>query len=330
MGTMEATCGAPVGAGMMAGLKTKGSMTGRVTRQITETFRSLCGAVTCRDLKGISTGWVLCPCDESVLTPCRLTEKVWSCPEQPNRPGSGSERRSMMKPFWKRWRTAAVLVGIAGILLFASPLSPRAAESSYACRPFSDETVALTRCEGTEEWVEVPSVWDGKTVVAVEEGCFEHHPEIFEIVLPDSVTSIGRRAFADCENLTEVAFPKTISTVGKEAFADCPSLSSIRFYGTPDEFLAISMDSETRDLLREKLLFYKENPLSPEEVSRMRKSSAAYQTASAASPEENREGQFQAMMLIAVAALILLVAADLILRRKSSRQDDGDRNNRDR
>ena len=66
MGTMEATCGALVGAGMIAGLKTKGSMTGRVTRQITETFRSLCGAVTCRDLKGISTGRVLCPCDECV------------------------------------------------------------------------------------------------------------------------------------------------------------------------------------------------------------------------------------------------------------------------
>ena len=51
MGNMQATCGALIGAGMIAGLKTEGKGTLKVTRQIQEAFREACGAITCRDLK---------------------------------------------------------------------------------------------------------------------------------------------------------------------------------------------------------------------------------------------------------------------------------------
>ncbi len=66
MGNMEATCGALIGAGMIAGLVTEGRMTVRYNRQILEGFRSRCGAVTCKELKGLATGRVLCPCQECV------------------------------------------------------------------------------------------------------------------------------------------------------------------------------------------------------------------------------------------------------------------------
>lgn len=66
MGNMEATCGALVGAGLVAGLHTQGNGTVRLTRQISEHFKSKCGAVICKELKGIGTGKVLCPCDQCV------------------------------------------------------------------------------------------------------------------------------------------------------------------------------------------------------------------------------------------------------------------------
>ena len=66
MGNMEATCGALVGAGIAAGIITEGKMTVRYTRRIVELFRNKCGAVTCADLKGRSTGRVLCSCDDCV------------------------------------------------------------------------------------------------------------------------------------------------------------------------------------------------------------------------------------------------------------------------
>ena len=64
MGNMEATCGALIGAGMIAGLKTEGKGTLSKTKQIQEEFVKRCGALKCRDLKTVTDGKPLCPCEE--------------------------------------------------------------------------------------------------------------------------------------------------------------------------------------------------------------------------------------------------------------------------
>ncbi|MCR5510717.1 MAG: C-GCAxxG-C-C family protein [Lachnospiraceae bacterium] len=66
MGNLEATCGALIGAGMIAGLKTEGNGTLKIARQIQETFRERCGAIKCKDLKTITDGKPLCPCEDCV------------------------------------------------------------------------------------------------------------------------------------------------------------------------------------------------------------------------------------------------------------------------
>ena len=66
MGGMDATCGALIGAGMIAGLKSGGKGTVRLTKPLSAKFKERCGAMSCRDLKGIDTGTVLCPCEDCV------------------------------------------------------------------------------------------------------------------------------------------------------------------------------------------------------------------------------------------------------------------------
>ena len=66
MGNMEATCGALIGAGMVAGLKTEGKGTLGITRQIQEEFATRCGALKCKDLKTMTDGKPFCPCEECV------------------------------------------------------------------------------------------------------------------------------------------------------------------------------------------------------------------------------------------------------------------------
>ena len=66
MGNLEATCGALIGAGMIAGLKTEGRGTLGITRQIQEEFNNRCGAIKCKDLKTVTDGKPLCPCEECV------------------------------------------------------------------------------------------------------------------------------------------------------------------------------------------------------------------------------------------------------------------------
>ena len=66
MGCMESTCGALIGAVMVAGICTDGKGTPRVSGQLVRNFEAKCGATICKELKGIETGAPLCPCPECV------------------------------------------------------------------------------------------------------------------------------------------------------------------------------------------------------------------------------------------------------------------------
>ena len=71
MGTMEGTCGALVGAIMIASLRAKDGEAMKLSRQILPRFRELCGATICRELKGVGTGKVLCSCENCVRNAIR-------------------------------------------------------------------------------------------------------------------------------------------------------------------------------------------------------------------------------------------------------------------
>lgn len=66
MGCLEATCGALVGAVMVAGILTDGAGTPRYSKQILSRFQETSGATICKELKGVGTGKVLCECPECV------------------------------------------------------------------------------------------------------------------------------------------------------------------------------------------------------------------------------------------------------------------------
>ena len=76
MGTMDGTCGALVGAIMVAGLRTDGANTVALSRKILPRFRELCGATICRDLKGVDTGKMLCSCDNCVRNAVLAAEEA--------------------------------------------------------------------------------------------------------------------------------------------------------------------------------------------------------------------------------------------------------------
>lgn len=73
MGCMEATCGALVGAGMVLGMCGGNMMQAKALHQ---KFTERCGASVCKELKGVETGKVLCPCDECVRNAVRALEDI--------------------------------------------------------------------------------------------------------------------------------------------------------------------------------------------------------------------------------------------------------------
>ena len=50
---------------------------------------------------------------------------------------------------------------------------------------------------------------------------------IGEIVIPNSVTSIGSEAFRNCSNLTSVTIPNSVTSIGNEAFYGCSNLEKV-------------------------------------------------------------------------------------------------------
>ena len=56
------------------------------------------------------------------------------------------------------------------------------------------------------------------------------------VTIPDSVKSIGYKAFYKCTSLTSVTIPDSVTTIGEYAFEDCTSLTSITI---PDSITSI-------------------------------------------------------------------------------------------
>ncbi|MBQ3656038.1 MAG: C_GCAxxG_C_C family protein [Bacteroidales bacterium] len=66
MGGMEGTCGAIVGAVIVAGVLNGGMGTPKISRRIVQKFREKSGATICKDLKTMTDGKPLCECPQCV------------------------------------------------------------------------------------------------------------------------------------------------------------------------------------------------------------------------------------------------------------------------
>lgn len=73
----------------------------------------------------------------------------------------------------------------------------------------------------------IPSTIDGKVVTGIGDNALEDS-DFSTLILPDTITYIGERAFANCENLTDVFIPASVTFIGEDAFIDCPNLRTIR------------------------------------------------------------------------------------------------------
>ena len=66
----------------------------------------------------------------------------------------------------------------------------------------------------------------GVPVTKIGNNAFEQR-DFVEVIIPDSVTTIGEGAFKECSNLTSINIPDSVTTIGSEAFEDCSSLTNV-------------------------------------------------------------------------------------------------------
>ena len=76
--------------------------------------------------------------------------------------------------------------------------------------------------------IEIPATYNGKAVTEVGRFCDDSGNSILaEIFIPNSVTTIGERAFYNCDGLTSVTIGNSVTTIGSSAFYGCSNLTSV-------------------------------------------------------------------------------------------------------
>ena len=65
------------------------------------------------------------------------------------------------------------------------------------------------------------------SVTSIGEGAFGMCTNLEKITIPSSIKSIGDYAFDSCTTLKEIIIPNSVTSIGKGAFAECTSLTAI-------------------------------------------------------------------------------------------------------
>ena len=91
---------------------------------------------------------------------------------------------------------------------------------------FDETTGTITKYVESDTVVVIPSKINGVTVETIGHGAFERSA-VTSVTIPDSVTAILDRAFANCSQLTNISIPNSVTSIGFSAFEHCTSLKSI-------------------------------------------------------------------------------------------------------
>ena len=136
---------------------------------------------------------------------------------------------------------AAMAVGTNAVL----PVSPLADTSitvhaeeygDYEYEVNEDNTVTITRYNGEEKNVTIPSKIDGKQVTVIGRFAFENSRQFLQsVVIPSGVVRINERAFQWCEKLQTVTLPEGLKVLEDAVFEYCYMLKEIKLPSTLEE-----------------------------------------------------------------------------------------------
>ena len=86
-------------------------------------------------------------------------------------------------------------------------------------------------CPTIESWFSgqqsIKEVVIGNSVTSIGENAFWNCSGLTSVTIGNSITSIGRNAFSGCSELTSITIPNSVTNIGDWAFTDCLELTNI-------------------------------------------------------------------------------------------------------
>ncbi len=90
-----------------------------------------------------------------------------------------------------------------------------------------DGKAIITKYNGNEANVVIPSEIEGYPVNEIGFYCFEANYNLESVILPESVTIIGEGAFMDCASLSQINIPAGLQEIQRGAFVGCAGLTEM-------------------------------------------------------------------------------------------------------
>ena len=88
-----------------------------------------------------------------------------------------------------------------------------------------DGTYEVSKGQATDTVLKIPAIYHGSDVSSVATAAFRMY-DCTEVILPDTITTIGINAFQYC-SLSKITLSNNLTEMGKNAFADCENLVSV-------------------------------------------------------------------------------------------------------
>ncbi len=101
----------------------------------------------------------------------------------------------------------------------------------YTYVELEDGTVEIRSYTGHRRYLTIPDTVDGKIISSIGEEAFKGQTRLREVILPRSLKHIKRSAFDGCSNLVHIEIPDTVVSIGERAFFDNVRLSYVAFGG---------------------------------------------------------------------------------------------------
>ena len=102
------------------------------------------------------------------------------------------------------------------------------AEFQFAKLPDGTYEITKVNYVSSDGRLEIPSTYKGVPVTVIGDGFVGMQSSLVtSLVIPDSVTAIGKEAFRDCERLTSIEIPDSVTVIGEYAFYNCKNLTDV-------------------------------------------------------------------------------------------------------